>query len=171
MVELALRYQATPGGRIALWSDWGSHDPTKQIVIIVHGALRDARALSHWATRFQGTTDVVLLELPGHGRSDPIPSPTVVSMADHILSAVSDSFRNRKVTMVCESLGGLIGLEIAGRSETGPITNVIACDPPMTTAKLWNVQNNLLRILNDKTLNSIFKEEFSKIFWVFGKWG
>lgn len=117
------------------------------VVALIHGAMRTSNELMHWVDHLTDVADVLLIDLPGHGRSDPIDAPTLERFARPILQALRAFVPDRPVVLVGESLGGLISLAIGGMSPCDPVVGVLAADPPMTTKKLLHVHNNLKKVI------------------------
>src|SRR3954471_11396015 len=90
-------------------------DPAKRTVVFVHGA-----GLDHsWfglQSRYFGYHgwNVLALDLPGHGRSDGPPIPSIAAMADWIV-AVLDALKIKSASVVGHSMGSFIALEAAAR--------------------------------------------------------
>ena len=130
----------TATGSIAAYSDKSFNAVDKKpVVLFLHGALRNAEFLVHWIDLIGDAADVILLDLPGHGRSSSPAVGSVASMASDIDGAIRVHLGGRRILLVGESIGGTIALKIGGASGGGPVKAVFAADPPMTTAKLWSV--------------------------------
>lgn len=90
-------------------------DPKKPSVVFVHGA-----GLDHsWfglQSRYFGYhgRNVLAVDLPGHGRSDGQPLPSIAGMADWIFGLM-DSLKLQKAAIVGHSMGALVALECAAR--------------------------------------------------------
>jgi pimeloyl-ACP methyl ester carboxylesterase len=90
-------------------------DPRKATIVFVHGA-----GLDHsWfglQSRYFGYhgRNVLALDLPGHGRSEGPPIPTIGGMADWIVK-VLESLEIPKASIIGHSMGSLIALECANR--------------------------------------------------------
>ena len=90
-------------------------DPSKPTVAFLHGA-----GLDHsWfglQSRYFGYhgRNVLALDLPGHGRSEGPPLPTIEGMADWI-AAVLKKLKIGKASIVGHSMGSLVALEFAAR--------------------------------------------------------
>jgi pimeloyl-ACP methyl ester carboxylesterase len=90
-------------------------DARKETVVFVHGA-----GLDHsWfglQSRYFGYhgRNVLALDLPGHGRSEGPPIPTIAGMADWIFS-VLDAQEIASASIVGHSMGALVALEAANR--------------------------------------------------------
>jgi pimeloyl-ACP methyl ester carboxylesterase len=111
----------------------------RSVVVFLHGAWRRAEVFEPWADLLADVADVVLVDLPGHGQSDPIAGASVAAMADCVHEALRAALPGRQVLLVGESLGALIALTIGGETDRQPVKAVFAVDPPFTTAKLWSV--------------------------------
>jgi len=87
-------------------------DPKKRTLVFIHGA-----GLDHsWfglQSRYFGYHgwNVLAVDLPGHGRSEGPPIPTVAGMADWIFKLVSTP----RFSLVGHSMGSLVALECAAR--------------------------------------------------------
>ena len=90
-------------------------DPAKPTVVFVHGAGLD-HSLFGLQSRYFGYhgRNVLALDLPGHGRSEGPPLPTIEEMADWI-SAVLKKTNTPKASIVGHSMGSLVALEFAAR--------------------------------------------------------
>lgn len=124
------------------------------VVVLLHGAARNSGVLAHWAARLADVANVVLVDLPGHGRSGASGAASVEAMAEILDEALRKILRGQRALLVGESLGGTVALAIAGRRHMaddggGPIHAVFAADPPLTTGKLWQVQGTFRRFLTD----------------------
>ncbi|HEX4712952.1 alpha/beta fold hydrolase [Phenylobacterium sp.] len=147
MSQFRVTTRQTRAGKIAFYTAISALTPNLPVVVFLHGALRNASVLAPWGDLLAGVAEVVILELPGHGRSEPIASATVQAMAEAIHEALADAFSDRRVLLVGESLGGTIALAIGGIADPAWLRAVFAADPPVTTAKLWSVDNNFRRLL------------------------
>ena len=90
-------------------------DPAKPTIVFVHGAGLDhswfglqSRYFGHHAR------NVLAADLPGHGRSDGPPLPTVVQMADWVMHLL-DAAKLPRASVVGHSMGSLAALECAAR--------------------------------------------------------
>ena len=90
-------------------------DPAKPSVVFVHGAGFD-HSLYALQSRYFGYhgRNVLALDLPGHGRSEGPPIPTVEAMADWVARAMTAA-RIPRASIVGQSMGSLIALELAAR--------------------------------------------------------
>jgi pimeloyl-ACP methyl ester carboxylesterase len=90
-------------------------DARKETIVFVHGAGLDHSwfALQSRYFGYHGR-NVLALDLPGHGRSEGPPIPTIAGMADWVFS-VLDTQEIRQVSLVGHSMGALIALEAANR--------------------------------------------------------
>lgn len=140
MAQLQVRLEKTTDGAIALIADASVYASRRPVVAMIHGALRSASVLLDWGPLLRAWSDVVYVELPGHGRSPPIIPAGVDTFAENILQALRSALPQRDIVLVGESLGGLVSIAMAGLSPS-PIRRVLAADPPLTTAKLWHVAN------------------------------
>lgn len=143
----------TRSGSVVAYAGQAPKDSRRPVVVFLHGALRSAGVFVPWVDLLGDTADVVLVDLPGHGRSLPIPSATVAAMADAVHDALRAASPGRQVLLVGESLGGTIALAIGGQADPSWLRAVFAADPPLTTAKLWSVINRFRRLVAEAADN------------------
>jgi pimeloyl-ACP methyl ester carboxylesterase len=104
----------TPQGEVSLVF---AHKPRNEVIVIIHGAGRRAFQLRSWLAH-----DVVLAELPGHDRA-PMMEGDLSTYAAAYQAAIAHVWPGLPLTIVGESLGGLVALQMSGR--------IIAVDPPL----------------------------------------
>jgi pimeloyl-ACP methyl ester carboxylesterase len=93
-----------------------SFDRSLPTVVFIHGALNDHSVwtlLARWCANHGYS--VLAVDLPGHGRSEGAPLPSVESFADWLL-ALLDGAGVSKAALVGHSMGSLIALEAAARA-------------------------------------------------------
>jgi pimeloyl-ACP methyl ester carboxylesterase len=90
-------------------------DPRRQSVVFVHGAGLDHSSFG-LQSRYFGYhgRNVLAVDLPGHGRSEGPPLPTIGAMADWVF-AMLDSQGISKASIVGHSMGALVALDAANR--------------------------------------------------------
>lgn len=144
-----------------LYATQESKGSQRPVVVFLHGALRNAAVLLPWVEMLGNVADVVLVDMPGHGRSAPIAPATVPMMAEAIHEALRAALPGRQLLLVGESMGGTIALAIGGQADPAWMRAVFAADPPVTTAKLWSVADNFRRLLA-KEPNHPFAARFGR---------
>lgn len=107
---------ASPAGlhRMAYW-EWG--DPANdQVVVCVHGLTRSGRDFDTLARRLAGRYRVVCPDVVGRGRSDWLVNPAFYTVPQYVSDMVTLVARLRpaRLSWVGTSMGGLIGLGLAG---------------------------------------------------------
>ena len=146
-----------PGGTLAAYAARAvAETGDRPVVVFLHGALRYAAMLEFWAGSLGEAADVVLLDLPGHGASPPQDDASLDAMADTVDSAIRLNLAGRRVLLVGESIGGTIALRIGGGPE-GPVKAILAADPPLTTAKLWNVAASFRQAFEREPQNAFLR--------------
>ena len=143
MADFRAVRQRTRAGEVMLYPAQPLEGSQRPVVVFLHGAWRRAEVFEPWGDLLADVADVVLVDLPGHGQSDPIAVATVAAMADCVHEALRGLLPGRQVLLVGESLGGLIALTIAGEAHCEPAKAVFAADPPFTTTKLWSVSQTV----------------------------
>jgi len=90
-------------------------DPQRPTLVFVHGAGLDHSSFG-LQSRYFGYhgRNVLALDLPGHGRSEGPPLPTIAAMADWVFS-VLDAQDIAAASIVGHSMGALVALEAANR--------------------------------------------------------
>ncbi len=90
-------------------------DPRKATLVFLHGAGLDHSIFNLQSRYFAyHGRNVLALDLPGHGRSDGPPLPSIAAMADWV-GKLLDSLEVAKYSVVGDSLGALVALECADR--------------------------------------------------------
>ncbi|WP_332768114.1 alpha/beta fold hydrolase [Phenylobacterium sp.] len=113
------------------------------VLLVIPGAFRNAESIAPFADLIAKYATTVSTSLPGFGGSAPLTRNSVASFAENYLEALVQLYPDRSITILGESLGGLVALNLAQIAPTGLIARVIALDPPLSTAKLWPVQQVL----------------------------
>ena len=160
MAEFLINQLRSDTGDLTFYTAQPWVGPPRPVVLFIHGALRSANELAHWADNFEGLADVALLDMPGHGRSQPIFPATFDAMVNKIVDGIRVGLAGRDVVLVGESLGGLMALAIGGRPDAGPVRAVLAADPPITTKKLLHVHRNFQNVIA-QTKEPAFLESFA----------
>ncbi len=114
------------------------------ILLMNHGALRNSAVLFDWLNICKPDFDVVFVDLPGHGRSTSTATVSIENFAADVGEAITVALGSRAVVVVGESIGGLVAIALGGLNIES-IRAVIAADPPITTAKLWYVRDDICR--------------------------
>jgi pimeloyl-ACP methyl ester carboxylesterase len=106
---------AVDGKRAFAYTATHVFDVRKATLVFVHGAGLDHSTFG-LQSRYFGYhgRNVLALDLPGHGRSDGPPIPTIAGMADWVFR-VLDELEVGQASIVGHSMGALVALEAAGR--------------------------------------------------------
>lgn len=103
-------------------------------VVLVHGLGGSAANWTELAPLLAGGRRVLALDLPGHGRSDPLPElRDIGSLADHVASVAARETM-LPAPVVGNSLGGLIGLRLAARRPDAVSALVLVATAGITSA-------------------------------------
>jgi pimeloyl-ACP methyl ester carboxylesterase len=104
------------GRRAFAYTGGKAFDAALPCVVFIHGALHDHSVWTLLARWFAHHGHAVLaVDLPGHGRSEGPPLPSVEALADWAL-ALLDAAGVAQAAWVGHSMGSLIGLEAAARA-------------------------------------------------------
>ena len=91
-------------------------DPVLPTIVFVHGAAHDHGVWALQSRYFaHHGRNAVAVDLPGHGRSDGAPLPSVAAIADWLV-ALLDTLRVDRAALVGHSMGALAALDAAGRN-------------------------------------------------------
>ena len=105
-----------PGGlhRMAYW-EWGDAD-NPDVVVCAHGLSRQGRDFDRLARALQGRFRVVCPDVAGRGRSDWLANPMHYQLPQYTADMVTLFARlnPRRLAWVGTSMGGLIGMGLAG---------------------------------------------------------
>jgi len=156
MAQFTATAWPTRTGAVVVYAAQAPKESQRPVVVLLHGALRNAAVLLPWADLLSEVADVVLVDLPGHGRSATIAPASVVAMADAVHEALKAALPGRQLLLVGESLGGTVALAIGGQADPDWLRAVFAADPPVTTAKLWSVADNFRRVIASQPDNPFF---------------
>ncbi|XP_073964069.1 serine hydrolase-like protein isoform X2 [Choristoneura fumiferana] len=124
MEELVLE---VPWGKLAM-ATWG--DSAKPPVLLVHGYVDSAATFVPLVNLLPDDYYYVALDLPGHGRSDPMPGPTISQL--HLVESINQIVEQlRWNTFICiaHSMGYLIS-SYYNAAFPGRISKMVALDPP-----------------------------------------
>jgi pimeloyl-ACP methyl ester carboxylesterase len=91
-------------------------DPGKRTIVFVHGAGLDHSGFG-LQSRYFGYHgwNVLAVDLPGHGRSEGPPIPTVEGMAQWLFGFLKETSSLENIAMVGHSMGSLVALECAAQ--------------------------------------------------------
>jgi pimeloyl-ACP methyl ester carboxylesterase len=106
---------AVNGKRVFAYTAAHALDARKPTMVFVHGAGLDHSWFGLQSRYFvYHGRNVLALDLPGHGRSEGPPIPTVSGMAQWVFT-VLDVLEVQKASVIGHSLGSLVALECANR--------------------------------------------------------
>lgn len=113
------------------------HGGEGRAVLLVHGLGGSAGNWDIVAPTLATTARVLALDLPGHGRSGPVPDHTLAVHATAVTDLISSEGWDR-VTLVGSSMGGLVSLLVASANPElvedvillSPATPPVAITPP-----------------------------------------
>ena len=154
-----------PDGGVLSWLEAGEGPP----LVLLHGWSLSGNAFAELAGLLDGFR-LLLPDLPGHGRSTPLPGATLPAMAGWIAAWLTDVAPG-PVLLGGWSLGGMVALELAARQSV-PIDRLmlIGTTPRFTTGPDWQhglpdtqvraLRRNLERSF-EATLGSFFNLTFA----------
>ena len=144
MADFKLLAKATEPGELAAYLalPFGTSGPDFPLVMFLHGAGRKAGVFLPWRELLKGKADVCLVDVPGHGRSPGIVPASLEAITEAVERLIRTHFARRRILLVGESFGGLVGMTLGKGEPDNPIKAVLAADPPFTTAKQWAVVNS-----------------------------
>ena len=148
-----------PYGRLLVLMQESERFPTKPLILLLHGAYEKHKKLLPWAALWQADYDVALLDLPGHGQSDPPANVTLEAYIDELRWIVASHFGKRRVVIVGDSFGGLLGVALGNDPPTN-LVGVVSMDSLLSTAKQWSIQDLLPKVLDGQPEGS-FRRQFA----------
>ncbi|MBI1789244.1 MAG: alpha/beta fold hydrolase [Acidobacteria bacterium] len=103
------RYAEIEGLRMA-WVEQGAGDP----ILLLHGEPTWSYLYRHMIPPLAAAGRVIVPDLIGFGRSDKPAAPNAYSYKSHVrwLRAFLDALDLRRITLVCQDWGGLLGLRL-----------------------------------------------------------
>jgi pimeloyl-ACP methyl ester carboxylesterase len=104
----------SPQGRIAYLTAGEQRADRRPTLLLIHGSGVSARYWAHQIQSLSRVMRVVAIDLPGHGESDSLPSPTVDAYADATRSLL-EALDAGPVFAAGHSLGGAVALALAAR--------------------------------------------------------
>jgi pimeloyl-ACP methyl ester carboxylesterase len=170
-LKLSIAEVRTTSGPISIVVAQVPQQSSKPVVIMLHGMMRDVRFLMEWYALVPRQLDLVLVDLPGHGRSPANGASTVDAMTSRVSEVIASQFAGREVVVIGESLGGLIALSLAGRG-IPEIRGVVASDPPLSTAKQWAVYSNFMDYTHETApiaMTEVQRAIFADVLGIVGK--
>lgn len=136
-----------PYGRLLMMLQESERFPAKPLILLLHGAYEKHKKLLPWAALWQAAYDVALVDLPGHGQSDAPASVTLESYIDELRWIVATHFGKRRVVIVGDSFGGLLGVAL-GNDPPANLAGVVSMDSLLSTAKQWSIRDLLPKVLD-----------------------
>lgn len=153
-----------PAGRMILHASLPFRNlPT---IVFLHGLFRHSGELTEWFDRLTKTANVIFVDLPGHGSSDPIAGPTLENVTLHVRAALTRALPRHRMVLVGESFGGLVALSLSATDSDDRIAAVLAVDPPLVTKKQLHVHGALKRHWTDRH-RGFFKELGESVFGLY----
>lgn len=139
---------ARPYGKLLLLAPETAEFPGKPLILLLHGAFEKHQKLLPWAELWRGAGyDTALMDLPGHGQSDPPAAVTFDAYIEELRQLMTGSFARRRVVIAGDSFGGLLGIAL-GNHPPANMAGAVALDPLLATAKQWSILDLLPRILD-----------------------
>lgn len=144
-----------PGGlhRVAYWQ-WGAAD-NPDVVVCLHGLTRQGRDFDVLARALAGRFRVVCPDLPGRGESDWLDNPALYQLPQYLADMVTLLARldARRLMWVGTSLGGLVGLALAGLQRS-PVERLVLNDigPRVEPAGLARIAGYVGRVTRFDTI-------------------
>lgn len=149
-----------PYGKVSLLRPTAERFPERPLVLLLHGAFEKHKKLLPWAELWRAEGyDVALADLPGHGASDAPTAVTFDAYIDEVRRLVTEPFDGRRVAIVGDSFGGLLGIALGNRPPA-TLAGVVALDPLLSTAKQWSILDLMPRVLDGQP-NGSFRRTFA----------
>ena len=156
-----------PYGRLLVLSPAAVQFPDKPLILLLHGAFEKHKKLLTWAELWRREYDVVLADLPGHGQSDPPAPVSLQAYIDEVRWLVSEHFGPRRVTIVGDSFGGLLGVAL-GNDPPANLAGAVSMDSLLSTAKQWSIRDIVPRVLEGQPEGSFTRQFAAKVMGMAG---
>jgi pimeloyl-ACP methyl ester carboxylesterase len=141
----------------------GAEVADRPVLLMLHGAYRTGRCFLDGLAPYREWADVLIPDLPGSGDSEPPLEAGIAALADEIVSLVRRRVPGRRLLVLGESIGGLVGLACCdGRL---PVAALVLLDPPLSMAKQWVIQINVDRV-PEPARDWFFRESAQSMFGV-----
>jgi pimeloyl-ACP methyl ester carboxylesterase len=138
----------TIDGRELHYSEWGSREDPP--VVCVHGLSRVGRDFDPIAAILEDDYHVLCLDMPGRGMSEwadlPMEEYTGASMADRCVT-FCDEHGLEQLRWIGTSMGGMIGIELAGGGLEDRITHLVLNDVGPAAAADEEADEGIERII------------------------
>jgi pimeloyl-ACP methyl ester carboxylesterase len=160
MADFPKRSFRTSCGEVPLWAPFDRHVPAKPVLLVIRGAFA---ALDDWTVMVDAFSqaDVVQAHLPG--MHSPFHQPGGIAGFGRAFDEVIDqAFAGRRVVVLGLSMGGLVAMTL----RSSAVTQVIACDPPLSTAGLWPLIPELQAKLADSAVGAELRSWITDLFGV-----
>lgn len=156
-VRAGTRHVST--GRVQYWETGDAVDPVTVLLHGMCGTHADMRPLAHFLQR-QQPGRLVLLDLPGHGTSDPLPSPPDVPGIARVVAEVLGQLRTSETRVVGHSLGAAVATAL-GAHHPELVSRLVLLDPGMV---LPGRTRSRLRTLYDSAETDGFAAMIDRVF-------
>jgi pimeloyl-ACP methyl ester carboxylesterase len=110
--------------------------PGAPVLVCLHGLGGSALNFGSLGPLLAPTHRVVVVDLPGHGRSRPATGRDAAEDALTVLGRVLGSLGGARGTLVGASLGGVLGLRYLAR-QPATVARLVLLDPPVPTSLRW----------------------------------
>jgi pimeloyl-ACP methyl ester carboxylesterase len=110
--------------------------PSAPVLVCLHGLGGSALNYSSLGPLLAADHRVVVVDLPGHGRSRPAPGRDAAEDVLTVLGRVLGSLGGKRATLVGASLGGVLGLRYLAR-RPATVARMVLVDPPVPTSLRW----------------------------------
>jgi pimeloyl-ACP methyl ester carboxylesterase len=102
------------GSKISFLASRNSRSGAAQTILLIHGAGMSARSWTHQLLGLSASLQVLAIDLPGHGASDPITDASLNGYTDAVCALLT-SLGVGPVFVAGHSLGGSVALALAAR--------------------------------------------------------
>lgn len=142
-------------GQQIAWQSEGDGEP----LLLLHGITEDHRVWDEFVPAWTGQFRVIRFDLPGHGKSSPLPSYSVLTLAQAVADALS-ALGVSSPRVIGHSLGGIVATMLASLT---PLHSVINVDQSLRIAGFIDVVRRIAPRLADHRFVEAMNEEMDEL--------
>lgn len=125
----------------------GKQGRERPAIVAIAGAFRPSTLLFDTAHPLSDRFDILLVDMPGFGRTGPAVLPSADVFACHVCELVTAELGGRALMFLGESFGGIVALAAARQLGPDRVAGIAMVDPPLTQAAQARARSYLRRLV------------------------